>query len=142
MKVITILGLTFLAIILVFVLPRKIEEYNLMKSEESVTVKVTNLPNCSFGYKNKFIHISYNDQIYIVRTQCKYVSSLVVGQQIKMLHKADTEIFLFANENATSELMTTILLAIFMTLCLGILVRKHRITNPNAHNTRILCKPG
>jgi hypothetical protein len=138
MKLITIIGLAFLAIILVFVLPRTIEEYNLMKSPETVTVKVTKLPDCSSGYKHKFIHISYNNQTYILRTKCKYVKSLVTGQQITMLHKTGTEIFLFPTENATSELVTTILLAAFMIFCIGVLLRKQRMTNQDAPN-RVDC---
>ena len=138
MKVITILGAAFLVVILAFVLPRKIEEYNLMTSQETVTVKVVKLPDCSFGYKHKFIHISYNDQTYVLRTKCKYVKSLVTGQQITMLHKAGTEIFLFPTENSTSELVTTIILIAFMTLWIGILLWKQRVTNQNAHNIGLL----
>lgn len=134
MKLTTILGLTFLVIILVFVLPRTIEEYNLSKSQETVTVKVIKLPDCSSGYKHKFIHISYNDQTYILRTKCKYVKSLVTGQQISMFHKPGTEIFLFPTENGTSELVMTILLAAFMALCIGVLICKQRVTNQIAHN--------
>lgn len=135
MKVITTLGLAFLLLILVFVLPRIIKEYDLMKSQETVTVKVVKLPDCSSGYKNKFIHISYNDKTYILRTKCKYVKSLVTGQEITMLHKTGTEVFLFPTENVTSELVMTIFLAAFMTLCIGILIRKRRVTNRDAHNS-------
>lgn len=54
-----------------------------------------------------------------------------------MLHVPDTEIFLFPTENAKSELVTTILLAAFMTLSLVILIWKQRVTNQNAHNIGI-----
>ena len=131
---ITILGLTFLVIILVFVLPRKMKEYDLTKTQDAVTVKVVKLPDCNNGYKNKFIHISYNGRTFILRTKCKYVKSLVTGQQIGMLHVPDTEIFLFATENAESELVATILLAAFLTLSLGILIWKQHVTDQNAHN--------
>lgn len=106
-----------------------------MKSKETVTVKVVKLPDCTSGYKNKFIHISYNDQIFILRTKCKYVNALVTGQQITMLHKPGTEIFLFPAENVTSDLVTTILLAAFMALCIGILIRRQRVTIRDAHNS-------
>lgn len=79
MKLITILGLAFLVIILVFVLPRKIKDYDLTKRQETVTVKVVKLPDCTTGYKNKFIHISYNGRTFILRTKCKFVKSLVTG---------------------------------------------------------------
>ncbi len=105
-----------------------------MKTQDTVTVKVVRLPDCTTGYKNKFIHVSYNGRTYVLRTKCKYVKSLVTGQQITMLHKPDTEIFLFPTENAKSELVMTILLAAFMTLCIGVLIWKQRVTNQNAHN--------
>ena len=58
-----------------------------------------------------------------------------------MLHKNGTDIFLFPTENATSELVMTILLAALMILCIGILIWKQRVTDPNAHN-RGLAKVG
>ena len=137
MKVITILGVAFLAIILFFVLPRKIREYDLTKTQDTVTVKVVKLPDCTTSYKNKFIHVSYDGRTYILRTKCKYVKSLVVGQQIIMFHEPNTEIFLFPTENAKSELLTTILLGAFMTLCIGVLIWKQHVTNRNAHNMSI-----
>ena len=54
-----------------------------------------------------------------------------------MLHKSGTEIFLFPTENAKFELATTILLTTFMTLCIGALIWKQRVTNQNAHNIGI-----
>lgn len=137
MKVITILGLAFLIAILAFFLPRTIEEYKVMQSQETVTVKVTILPDCSSGYKHKFIHFAYNGKIYILRTKCKYVKSLVVGQQMPMLHKSGTEIFLFPYENVTAELVATVLLAILMTVCVVVLIWKQSKIIQNAHNKRL-----
>lgn len=124
MKVVTFLGLVFLVAILTFFLPKSIEEYNVMKAQKTVIVKVTKLPDCSFGYKHKFIHFFYNGRTYIQRTKCKYVKSLIVGQEILMYHKPDTEIFLFPNVDVTLELGATILLAVLMTICVGVLLRK------------------
>jgi len=137
MKLITLLGVAFLVAILVFFLPKTIEEYNVRKSQKTVTVKVTELPDCSFGYKHKFIHFSYNGRTYTKRTKCKYVKSLTVGQQIPMYHKPDTEIFLFPSENVISELGATILLAVLMTVCVCVLLLKQWKKTPNAHNKSI-----
>jgi hypothetical protein len=124
MKAITILGIILLMLFSTFVLPRKIQEYKLTQSQESVSVTVKQLPDCSAGYKNKFIHISYEGKTYILRTKCKYVESLTKGQTLVMLHEPETDIFLFPNEDTTTELVTTILLIGFFAFCAGAFVWK------------------
>ncbi len=134
MKAATVLGLAFLIAILVFFLPRTIEEYNVMRSQETVIVEVTKLSDCSSGYKHKFIHFVYNGKTYISRTKCKYIKSLVVGQQLTMVHKTGNDIFLFPTEDVTSELLATISLAILMTVCVGVFLWKQMKARQNAHN--------
>jgi hypothetical protein len=126
MKAIAILGLILFILFSTFVLPRKIQEFRLGQSQESVMVTVKQLPDCSVGYRNKFIHIIYEDKTYIIRTKCKYVESLVKGQTIVMFHKPDTDIFLFPNEDTTTELVTTLLLVVFFAFCVGAFVWKKR----------------
>lgn len=106
------LALLLLILFSTLILPRTIQEYNLSKSQESVMVTVKLLPNCSSGYRNKFIHISYEGRTYIIRTKCKFVQGLAKGQLIAMLHKPGTDLFLFPNENTTSELVITCLLVV------------------------------
>jgi len=40
-----------------------------------------------------------------------------------MLHKAGTEIFLFENEDVTSELLSTIAVVFLLLICAGTLIR-------------------
>ena len=126
MKAVTILALILLILFITFVLPRKIQEYKLTQSQESVSVIIRQLPDCSAGYKNKFINISYEGKTHILRTKCKYVESLVKGQMLVMLHKPETDIFLFQGEDVTTELVSTISLVGLFAFCFGALLLKKR----------------
>ena len=118
MKLFTTICIIFIAIVLSINASRVLKEYRLSKSEDFVTVTIQKLPDCSVGYRNKFICISYNGTTHILRTKCKYVAGLVKGQQLEMLHEPDTEIFLFKEENVTTELIAFTLLVFILIVCL------------------------
>src|SRR5688500_2291297 len=118
MNLFSLICTVLLALLLLFILPRTIEEYRLHQSNSFVTVTVEQLPDCSSGYKHKFIHINHNGSTHILRTKCKYVKGLSVGQQLEMLHKPGTEIYLFKEEEVMSELVSVVLLALGLALCL------------------------
>jgi len=118
MKLITFIAAILLSVILIFKFPRTIEVYQVSQSGEKVIVTIQRLPDCSSGYKNKFISITYNNQIFVLRTKCKYVQKLSERQQLLMLHKPGTDIFLFPEENAGLELIAVILITIAIILCL------------------------
>ena len=127
MKLITVIGTLFFTLLLFFKVPRTIEEYKLSQSGETVSVNVHRLPDCSSGYKNKFIHINYRHKTYILRTNCKYVRKLSKGQQVLMLHKPGTDIFIFREENKMFDLVALILIAIAFLFCLIISFKQSNI---------------
>jgi hypothetical protein len=130
----TLICTIFLALLLIFVVPRTVEKYNLHKSDNFVVVTIKKLPDCFSGntkhrYRNKFIHINYKGSTHILRTKCKYVSGLLEGQQLEMLHKQGTEIFVFKEENVTFELISVILLSLAAVVCL---VKSLKPTTPKS----------
>jgi hypothetical protein len=128
MRPLLLISAIFLTVLLIFAVPRAIEEYNIHKSNNSVVVTVVRLPNCSSGNRNKFIHISYEGSVHILRTKCKYVSNLTEGQRFEMLHKPGTEIFLFKEEDVTFELISVAVLVLATTVCMviNLLPNKHK----------------
>jgi hypothetical protein len=123
MKLTAFIVAIFLTLLLFFKFPRTIDEYKLSQSGDTVAVTIQRLPDCSSGYKNKFIHINYDNQTYILRSKCKYVQKLSEGQKVLMLHKSGTDIFLFREENIMFELIAVILIAIAVLFCLIFLFR-------------------
>lgn len=119
MNLLSIICTVLLALLLIFILPHKIEEYKLHQSNSFVTVTVEKLPDCSSGYKHKFVHINHNGSTHILRTKCKYVNGLSVGQQLEMLHKPKTEIFLFKEEEVMSELVSVFLIVLVLIVCIA-----------------------
>ncbi|HWI94255.1 MAG TPA: hypothetical protein VNT20_23440 [Flavisolibacter sp.] len=111
MKILIVGGL-LLVIMAIALLPRKIQEYNTYKSGNLVFVTVLGLPNCEFGYKNKFITIKFERKSYSLRTKCKYTGSLHRDQSIQMLHADGTDIFLFPREDQTLELVSNFAIGI------------------------------
>src|SRR5690349_8952263 len=106
-----------LALILLLNAPRVIREYRLSKSDNLVIVTIQKLPDCSIGYKHKFIHIVYNGTTHILRTKCKYVAGLSKGQPLEMFHEPNTEMFLFKDDDVTFELISFSLLALILIIC-------------------------
>lgn len=116
MKVFALLSLLMFIIFVSLVLPNQVAAYKLSQTRETVTVIVKALPDCNSGYRNKFIRISYEGEQFVFRTSCKFVAGLVSGQSIKMLHKADTDLFLFPEEDTITELIACIILTVFFAL--------------------------
>lgn len=114
----------FLAVIIVFWFPRTIQEYKLQRSNNQVMVIVERLPDCPARYKHKFIHVRYNGSTHVLRTKCKFVAGLSVGQQLEMLHKEGSEIFLFKNEDVTFEVISLIALSFVAVACFIISFRR------------------
>ena len=118
--------LAFLLLIaFIYILPTKIQEYNVAKSGNYVTVTVLKLPKCSSGRRNHFIDIEYKGETYSLRTKCKFVRGLSTGQQIKMLHKPDTSIFLFKQADVETELISNILLIAGMVISLIFILKPY-----------------
>lgn len=111
MKILIVGGL-LLVIMSIVLLPRKLQEYNTYKSGDLVFITVLGLPNCEFGYRNKFIIIQFERKSYSLRTKCKYTRSLHRGQSIQMLHADGTDIFLFPKEDQTLELVSNFAIGI------------------------------
>lgn len=124
MKLIALTSLVLFIIFISLVLPKKVAAYKLSQTREIVTVLIKELPDCRFGYKNKFIRISYDGQEYILRTSCKWVAGLRVGQSINMLHKSDTDLFLFPEEDTLSELLTGLIVTVMFAICSVYLFKK------------------
>ena len=118
MSKLLLLGNIFLFALSIILLPKTVDKYQLSKTENFVSVTVTRLPNCENGYKNKFLDISYEGKIYSIRTKCKYVRTLVKGQQVSMLHKPDTDIFMFEQEDVTFDFVSLFFLAAVPIVCL------------------------
>lgn len=116
MKVFALLSLLMFIIFVSLVLPHKVAAYKLSQTRETVTVIVKALPDCNSGYRNKFIRISYERQEFVLRTSCKLVDGLAVGQSLNMLHKPDTNLFLFPEEDTITELIACIILTVFFAL--------------------------
>ncbi len=126
----------FLIALSIILFPKTIQKYEVSKTNNFVLVKLSKLPNCKSGYKNKFVHIYYHDITYILRTKCKYVVGLQEGQKIKMLHKEGTNIFLFKGENVTFDFIALIILAFAGVLCLIINSKR----NSQRHHTKAVLK--
>jgi hypothetical protein len=111
LKKLLIIGGGLLIVMAVITTPRTFAEYNVQKHGQLVGVTLLKLPNCSFGYKNKFLTLDYEEHRYTLRTSCKYIKNFQEGQQIQMLHGFGSNIFLFQNEDLTIEILSTIGLA-------------------------------
>jgi hypothetical protein len=68
------------------------------------------MPDCSHRYRNKFLTIRYARVNFTFRTSCRYVKGLRPGDLVELLHKEGTSIFLFTNENVTTDLLLLIVL--------------------------------
>lgn len=118
-------GSLFLIVLTFILFPETIQKYQLNKTDNFVTVTIVELPDCTIGYKNKFLTINYNGVNHILRTKCKYVRNLQTGTNIKMLHKDDSNIFLFKEEDVTFDLISLIILCLAGILSLIISFRRN-----------------
>lgn len=124
MKAFFYLGLVFLFILVFLLLPRSIAEYRLSLSGETVMVEILRLPDCNSSTRFKNMKIRYEGNIFIVSADCRHTDTLRVGQSFEMLHKADTDLFLFKDQHTVGELIANILL---IAGCLFYLLRIHKI---------------
>lgn len=122
-----LIGGFVLIIIAAIGFPNDLLNYKIHESKEFVIVKLLKLPNCSNGsYRNKFLTLEYHGSKYILRTSCKYVKNLQIGQQIQMLHKEGTTNFVFENEDVIFELISNLLLVLGGIIIVVIALKKNK----------------
>src|SRR6186713_2216418 len=99
MKIFLIAGGLFL-LILVSIIPlkRDIEEYQVQKTGELVSAKITYLKGCIGSKTYYFMKFEYNGDEFDKRVRCGFEETHKLGEVIQLHHKPGTDIFLFKNE--------------------------------------------
>ena len=106
-------GLFILIFICIIPLNRNIQEYNIQKNGNLVTVTITNIDN-SFGTRTRsFIKFIYAGKLFEKRQGSAFGKGHKVGDKIKMKHTEGSSIFLFENEKIEEEFIASAILAIF-----------------------------
>jgi hypothetical protein len=118
MKILTGLSAILLLLIILLWIPHVVKQYGLVHSNKVVIVTIAKLPDCAFGYRNKFVSIRYNDTTHVLRTKCKYVRDYSIGELVPMLHEPGTGLFLFKSEDLGSEVISIVIIGIMVLACL------------------------
>lgn len=113
MKVSLILGGLFIIFFICIIpLKRDIQEYNIQKNGELVTVTITYLPTCIGAKIQYFMKFTYSGQEFDKKIACGIAENYKVGQKIKLKHIEARDIFLFENETKEKEFFANGILAI------------------------------
>lgn len=126
MKSFIMVGSCILLIVGAISLFNAFSRYRAYEQGQYVNVMLKTLPNCNYGYKNKFLKLDYNGIEYVLRTACKYTKKYEAGQQIKMLHIPGSNIFLFPEEDVKSDFLSGILILIVAIGCLIYGIKKSK----------------
>jgi hypothetical protein len=113
MKLSLILGGLFIIIFICIVpLKRDIQEYDVQKNGELVTVSITYLPTCIGAKIRYFMEFTYSGKKFDKKVGCGHVENYKIGETIKFRHIEGTDIFLFPNETKEGEFIANGILAI------------------------------
>lgn len=125
MKLFLILGGLFLIIFTCIIpLKRTIQEYDVQKHGELVTVTITYVPNCLGTKVHYFMAFNYSGQKFDKRIGCGSTDDYKIGEAIKLKHIEGTDIFLFEKETKEGDIVSAGLLGIFGIVFIIIGLRK------------------
>jgi len=125
MKISLIIGGLFIIIFICIIpLKRDIQEYNIQKNGELVTVTITYLPNCIGTKVRHFMKFTYSGEKFDKAIGCGLAENYRIGEVIRLKHIEGTDIFLFENETKEGEFISTLLLGILGIVFIVIGLRK------------------
>lgn len=113
MKTILIIGGLFL-LIFTCIIPgtRVIQEFDVQNNGELVKASITYIPICIGTKTSNFMKFRYDGEIFTKRVGCSFADDHKVGEPINLKHKEGTAIFLFEQEDKSTELVSIAILGL------------------------------